>query len=56
MQLWDISLEVLSIELIPLVCDFLEVFLPNLPIRTLNLDIHFCINTDTKTHPNSISP
>lgn len=55
-HLHDTSPKVLSIELVPIVFDFQEVFPQYLPGMPLDSDIDFCIDLELGTHPISISP
>ena len=52
----DTSIETPMVESIPVVSEFSEVFLTDLPGLPLDRDIDFCIDVDPGTQPISIDP
>ncbi|WMV32386.1 hypothetical protein MTR67_025771 [Solanum verrucosum] len=55
-HIWDVEVESPSIESIPVVSKFREVFPTDLPSMPLNRDIDFCIDLKLGTRPISIPP
>ncbi|WMV59012.1 hypothetical protein MTR67_052397, partial [Solanum verrucosum] len=52
----DVEVESPSIESIPMMSEFREVFPTDLPGMPPDRDIYFCINLETRTRPISIPP